>query len=205
MHVKPSQQRSQIRQTFLKRRDLLSETERRDKSEQILKRFLSLSDILQFQHFFIYCNYKSEVNTQELMQRLLALGKTVAVPLTRPKTATMDAVVLTNPEQELVAGYKGIPEPISSLIPKRIINPVQLEVVLLPGSVFDHQGNRLGYGGGYYDRFLGNKAPQALRVGLAYALQVVAMLPSEPHDIPLDFLITESGVLSWPRPEIHQP
>ena len=70
--------------------------------------------------------------------------------------------------------------------------------------LFDRRGNRLGYGGGFYDRFLANRAPRALRVGLAFACQISdAPLPAEAHDMPLDLLVTEGGILRCgqvPRP-----
>nr|WP_320010926.1 5-formyltetrahydrofolate cyclo-ligase [uncultured Desulfobulbus sp.] len=199
MQGQTKQDRQKIRQDRLKLRNHLSKNERQLKDEQVQSRLLSSVAIMQFQHFFIYCSYRTEVDTSKLICQLLTMGKTVSVPLVRTQTASMDAVVLRDPSLELVAGYKGIPEPRSNLVPERLLDPRKVEVVLLPGSVFDHSGNRLGYGGGYYDRFLANQAPQALRVGLAYKLQLVELLPAQHHDIPMDFLVTESDIYSWPR------
>ena len=77
----------------------------------------------------------------------------------------------------------------------------RLDMVLLPGLLFDRAGNRLGYGGGFYDRFLANRAPQALRVGLAFSCQLAnaaVRLPVEAHDMKLHILITEQETLRFP-------
>lgn len=71
------------------------------------------------------------------------------------------------------------------------LEPASIDVVIIPGSVFDRQGGRLGYGGGYYDRFLAQAAPQALRVALAYELQLVDAIKLQPHDQLMDWLVTE--------------
>jgi len=157
-------------------------------------RLFSLPEILENDSFFVYCSYQTEVATKTLIDRFLAMGKTVSVPLTDPKNSTMDAVVLSDPNKDLIPGYKGIPEPDSSLVPAKIISPACIEVALVPGSVFDVQGNRLGYGGGYYDRFLTHKAPQALRIGLAFSFQVMERIPHQAHDVPMDMVVTEREI-----------
>ena len=97
----------------------------------------------------------------------------------------------------LAPGFQGIPEPVFH--PDRVFAPEALDVVVLPGLLFDRNGNRLGYGGGYYDRFLATQAPQALRVGLAFARQLAdAPIPAEPHDMRLDMLVTEAEILRFP-------
>jgi 5-formyltetrahydrofolate cyclo-ligase len=100
---------------------------------------------------------------------------------------------IDNPEKDLRPGYCDIPEP----DPDRaiLVPPEKIEIAVIPGSVFDIQGGRLGYGGGYYDRFLVNDAPRALRIGFAFELQLVDKVPLEPHDQPLDILITEKRIV----------
>ena len=71
----------------------------------------------------------------------------------------------------------------------------QVEVIVLPGSVFDEQGGRLGYGGGYYDRFIALQAPQAKRIGLAFEMQIEKQLPLQPHDQKLHLIITEKRII----------
>jgi 5-formyltetrahydrofolate cyclo-ligase len=79
------------------------------------------------------------------------------------------------------------------------VDPASIDTVLIPGSVFDVTGGRLGYGGGFYDRFLSNSAPQATRIGLAFSRQLVDRVPMEPHDQYMDFLVTEEQIFDCKR------
>ena len=134
-----------------------------------------------------------------LLLRCLAEGKSVSVPLTLPQQSELLAVAITDPATDLSPGYKGIPEPSPSLAELHRVNPQSIDIAIIPGAVFDRSGYRLGYGGGYYDRFLEQKAPQAYRIGLAFSRQLVNRIPALSHDIPMDMLITEKEVFVWPR------
>lgn len=167
-------------------------------SRHIVEKLMTLP-VFERNHFFIYCSYQSEVDTLMLLQRCLAEGKSVSVPLTVPQKSELLAVAITDPAIELSPGYKGIPEPSPSLAELRRVSPQSIDIAIIPGAVFDRSGYRLGYGGGYYDRFLVTKAPQAYRIGLAFSLQLVNRIPALSHDAPLDMLITEKDVFVWPR------
>jgi 5-formyltetrahydrofolate cyclo-ligase len=78
------------------------------------------------------------------------------------------------------------------------VEPSIIEVAVIPGTVFDRNGHRLGYGMGFYDRFL-VRAPKAIRIGLAFSGQVVERLPTQAHDIHMDIIVTEEGVMVWPE------
>ena len=194
-----SSTRQTLRQEKLTLRNQVSAAKRAGLEALLIKQLIALPVIADKKSFFVYCSYQSEVGTQGLIEWLLQKGKSVAVPLTDQVSFTMEAVAITDPVEELICGYKGIPEPKASLLPGNRVAPVSLDVALIPGSVFDLKGNRLGYGGGYYDRFLALKAPKALRIGLAYSFQVIDRIPHQPHDIPMDWLVTEEGILHWPR------
>ena len=124
---------------------------------------------------------------------LLAQGKTVTVPITYVKERRLDAIQISNLNSDLVPGYCNIPEPTPELCATNIIDPKEIEAVLLPGSVFDKKGGRFGYGGGFYDRFV-SAIPDATRIGLAYDLQVVEQLALQPHDEILDYIISPSEI-----------
>jgi len=142
---------------------------------------------------FTYVSFRSEVPTHLLLAQCLARGKTIVVPRTRPKERELELFTITEPEKDLSPGYCNIPEP----DPHKSVpaNEGTIDVVLLPGSVFDEQGGRLGYGGGYYDRFLARETVQAIRIGLAYELQVVRELPLLPHDQLVHILVTEQRII----------
>ena len=143
---------------------------------------------------FIYVNFRSELETLELINRCLSQGKRVAVPLVDASTVSMIPLLIKDPAKDLVPGYYDIPEP----DPQQSLRVAALEIdaAVIPGSVFDIHGGRLGYGGGYYDRFLVNDAPQAKRIGLAFEMQVVEDVPVQPHDQALDILITEKRIVN---------
>jgi 5-formyltetrahydrofolate cyclo-ligase len=100
---------------------------------------------------------------------------------------------LTDPAHDLVVGYQGIPEPRVDC-PRVAYDAV--DFVLVPGVAFDPWGRRLGYGGGYYDRLLPLISPQASRIAGIFELQFVDHVPSAPHDIAVDVIVTESRTLT---------
>jgi 5-formyltetrahydrofolate cyclo-ligase len=185
-------ERQALRRLILAARDAMPAMDRGRRSRIIFEHLWLLPEFARADLIFSYVAFRSEVETVPLIRRCLAAGKQVAVPLTRSRPPRLEAYRLLDVDRDLVPGYRGIPEPDPRRLPR--VAPGELALVLLPGSVFDRQGGRLGYGGGYYDRFLSTAAPAALRIGLAFELQVVASVPLEPHDQRLDFLITEEGV-----------
>lgn len=193
-------ERQQLRRRLLAERMGLDRVDRRRMSEQIVQTLTALPLFQQSRTVLVYCSYRSEVETLVLLQRCLEAGKTVCVPQTVPAESRLLAVAIKDPLTDLGPGYLGIPEPQPHLVESREVGADRLEVVVVPGAVFDRNGNRLGYGGGYYDRFLTQDAPQALRFGLAYSGQLVRSVPALPHDVPLDLLVTENEVLTWKRP-----
>lgn len=192
-------ERHRLRRFFLEQRDQLSVADQDGASEQILNTFVSLPLFQEKRIFFIYCHCRSEVRTIPLLARCLKVGKTVSVPLSQPQQAQMEAVVITDQIHDLSPGYLGIPEPLPPLAQDRILQPASIEVAVIPGVVFDRCGHRLGYGMGFYDRFLAQAAPQAIRIGLAFSCQLVDRIPSLPHDVPMDMVLTEQEVLSWSK------
>jgi 5-formyltetrahydrofolate cyclo-ligase len=186
--------RQTLRKQVLGKRDQLANDERHVKSMAITEKVWNLPEMGGWQTLFVYVNFRSEVETLELIRWCLAQGKRVAVPLVDNTRAAMIPLQITDPEQDLKPGYYGIPEP----DPRKttLVAGQEIDAVILPGSVFDTEGGRLGYGGGYYDRFLVNDAPQACRIGLAFELQVVEAVPLEPHDQRLDYLVTEKRIIT---------
>lgn len=190
------EERRKMRQHFLAIRDRLSLKERAALSARITHSLLSLPLFSVKQVFFIYCHYQSEVATMALLDHCLECGKTVGVPLCQPEKSLMRAVGIADVQSDLIAGYKGIPEPRNG---GRILPSVSIEVALIPGVVFDRCGNRLGYGAGFYDRFLAQEAPQAIRIGLAFSYQLADKIPPLSHDVPMDMVVTEQEILTWDR------
>ena len=187
-----------LRARILANRDALPLEEIDNKSRAIATSLLKLEQLQRSRTVFAYVSFRSEVDTTGLIDALLAKGKKVAVPVTRIKEKHLDVIAITSRERDLVPGYCNIPEPRRELWQSAAVAEAEIEAILLPGSVFDLRGGRFGYGGGYYDRFL-ERNPQALRIGLAFDLQVVERAPLSAHDQLLDLVVTESRVIVGDR------
>lgn len=179
-----------LRQRVLAARDALPEGVRQERSAQICARLWEIPAMAAARTIMVYVSFRSEVATGPVIAHAMARGIAVAVPRTEVKAKRLAVHLLSDPVHDLRPGYCGIMEP----DPARaaLLDPAAIDVVILPGSVFDWAGGRLGYGGGYYDRFLAQEAPQALRVAVAYDLQVVSKVPVLAHDMRLHWLVTES-------------
>jgi 5-formyltetrahydrofolate cyclo-ligase len=171
---------------------MAAETRRR-KSLQVAENLWKLPEVSEAAMLFIYVNFRSEVETMGLIRQCLARGKKVAVPLTNVAESRLHPFLINDPRLDLRPGYCNIPEPMAEKL--SAVEPGGIETIILPGSAFDEQGGRLGYGGGYYDRFLLNDAPLARRIGIAFEQQIVEQLPMLPHDQYLHILVTEKRII----------
>ena len=178
-----------LRQQILKRLSRQPETKRLAKSLKIGDKVRRLSSYRKAKKILCYVSIAGEVETWPLLEQALADGKRIAVPMILTKDKKLVVAEIRNPEKELKRrGPLGIPEP-SRMVAR--LNPDRLDLILVPGVAFDKRGNRLGRGGGYFDRFLAGLKPTIPRVGLAFKFQVVKKLPVEPHDQLVSKVITE--------------
>ena len=139
----------------------------------------------------VYISFGGEVMTRPIIERSWALGKEVVIPVCQ-KERGMIVPSLLYSFDELEPKTMGILEPISDKL--REVDPQSIDLCLVPGIAFDYYGNRIGFGAGYYDRFLPLLKPTAPKVALAHSFQLtVSPLPTNPNDIPVDFIITEKG------------
>jgi len=194
-----SKSNQELRKIILAHRDTLTLAEQTEKSEQIVGSLADLPEVQQASILFVYVNFRSEVQTVPFIKHCLSAGKTVTVPVTCVAEKKLQTIQLTDVEKDLQPGYCGIPEPITILQQTMESDPASIDMVILPGSVFDRQGGRLGYGGGYYDRFLVDAAPGAVRVAVAYESQLVDTIELQPHDQLMDWIITENNIYSCKR------
>ncbi len=190
-----------LRKNILLKRDALSISVQEINSFKVTTTVEKLRQFKSADTILIYVDFRSELGTRKLMEYILNRGKTLVVPVTLVKERDLLPVAISNPSKELISGYCSIPEPIESLRTTAVVSPDEIDIIFLPGSVFDERGGRMGYGGGYYDRFVSQKAPQALRVGLAHDMQLVKEAPLHKHDELLDFVITEKRTIIGKRKE----
>ena len=186
--------RKALRRSALELRDTLSEEALQEKSSSATRNLLSLASVRKAEVIFVYMHFRSEVRTREFIEGCLLASKVIAVPVTLPEVSQIKAVQITDPENDVEPGYCLIPEPKNDIIDDKTVDPGQIDIVVVPGSVFDAQGGRLGYGGGFYDRFLSERAPRAIRIGLAYELQMTDEVPTESHDQFMDYVVTEKKI-----------
>jgi 5-formyltetrahydrofolate cyclo-ligase len=180
-----------LRQRVLAARDELTAEERRSKSEAVCRRLIALPELADAAAVLAFASFRSEVDTRPLIDSCLGRGLTVALPRVT-RRHEMEAFAVVDPDGDLETGYCSIPEPRDGLEP---IAPALLDVVVVPGAAFDAQGERVGYGGGFYDTYLRRLRPGVPRVAAAFDLQVVATVPRVAHDLTVDLVVTETRVL----------
>lgn len=166
-----------------------SESERAESDRALFRRFLALPRLADCPTVLLYYGVGNEPDTAQLLEPLSLLGKGLALPRCLPG-GRMEARQYLGPEH-LVPGSFGIPEPDESC---PVVKQDDLSLILVPGLCFDHRRFRLGHGGGYYDRYLSGF--QGLTVALCRDRLLFPALPVEPHDRPVDILLTETCCLS---------
>ncbi|MCS6965501.1 MAG: 5-formyltetrahydrofolate cyclo-ligase [Candidatus Kapabacteria bacterium] len=190
--------KAELRSQALQRRAALPERVRLELSHRIHQHLLAHPWLQVSNVVHTYCSFGTEVDTHALYRRLLEMGKRVAVPIVVEGEADLYHVWL-RPETVFRPNRWGIPEP--EVPPAVWLTAAELrlqrtDLVLVPLVAYDQFLYRLGYGRGYYDRFL--RSVPAQRVGLAFSVQAIESFPHEPQDIALDAVITEEGVLYSP-------
>ena len=138
-----------------------------------------------------FVSFGDEISMTWLNTHILSLGKTLALPYINPQTKTMQFYSVNN-LNELIQNTFGILEP--NPVIHTLVDYNAIECVLTPGVAFDLHGYRLGYGGGFYDRFFSQIEKTIPKLGIAFELQKVTALPVETYDYPIHKLITEKGI-----------
>lgn len=186
-----SVEKRSTREKALALRGALPEEERIIKSQKIRESSLGVMEFRQAQTVMLYLNFRDEVETTLLAEKILEMGKRLVLPRCAPRGILIPAQI-TNLQTDLESGTWGIREPKKEHLIE--VDPVEIDLVFMPGAAFDMQGNRLGYGGGYYDRFLERLRKSTPKIALAFSCQVLPSIPVEPFDKKVDMLITEKGL-----------
>lgn len=178
--------KNELRKHFLSLRDNIAESQREIFNASITRALLSHDKFQDSKVIFTYVSFRSEVDTLTLIDRAFELGKRVFVPVVNTAERNMHAAEIFS-KQDLKSGYKGILEP---AFDTPVADVVEIDLAIIPGAVFDYKGYRIGYGGGYYDRFLPQLSSHAFFMGLAFPNQMVERVPTEKHDVPLHQILT---------------
>lgn len=183
-----SQLRQQIRQQVRKNRQKLTALEQAQAEKSITQQALTLIEKHNVQHIALYLAFDGEISTQRLIEALWAQGKSVYLPVLHPFCTGHLLFLRYLPETTMIQNKFGIFEP--QLNVKNVLPLAELEMIFTPLVAFDKAGNRLGMGGGFYDRTLQNWQQKSfLPVGLAHKCQEVEALPTESWDMPLAHIL----------------
>lgn len=170
-------------------------------SDIITDKLLNLDCIKNAKNIMLYLDFNNEVSTDSLIKKLLNLGKIVSSPITLKEERKLIPSQITDLKNGIQYGAYNIREPKPECSPA--INIKDLDVVIVPAVAYDKNCYRLGYGGGFYDRFLENLRKDAVTIGIAFDLQIFDEVPKEPHDAQLDYIVTESRILT-PNKKINK-
>jgi 5-formyltetrahydrofolate cyclo-ligase len=187
------ERKRRLRRSMLAVRRGMSAAERLARSQRVWGRLASLACYRQARVVLGYMACDHEVLTDGLIRQTIASGKQLVLPVVQSDRQGMALYVIQDLEHDVAPGYRGILEPQPQRT--RVVAPEALELVLVPGVAFDQRGGRLGFGAGFYDRLLGRLPRDIPTVGLAFDFQVIPWLPSQPHDIMLQAIVTESRVI----------
>lgn len=180
-----------IREEILKKRKELSKETRDIYSEAIMNKLLSSSYYKDAKTIMCFVNFSTEVNTLNFIKRAIDDGKRIVVPITYPETKQLKPSLLKD-LNELEPGFYNILTPKKEF--ERFIDPKEIDLVIVPGVAFRKDGYRVGYGGGYYDRFL-SKIANVTKLAICFSLQVIEDLPTDHFDIPVDYIYTEKDII----------
>ena len=180
-----------IRSLALKKRQEIPPHIRGQKSLRIKENLFGLREFKDAKVVLFFASFRDEVETLGMIKEALDMGKMVYLPKVEGDSLGIYEIEKAS---DLKAGYMGIPEPEADIDKKRDI--AQVDVIIVPGAAFDTEGNRLGYGKGYYDRLLRERG--APLIALAFEEQVFERLPREPHDVRMDIVVTEKRVI-WTK------
>ncbi|MCE5196105.1 MAG: 5-formyltetrahydrofolate cyclo-ligase [Negativicutes bacterium] len=184
----------ELRSRILSLRDSLSNETRAAAAAAVAQRLAALPQWQQAKDVMLFVSFRSEIDTRALIELAWSSGKLVAVPRCHPEDRRLEAHRIKS-WADLVNSNYGILEPPDC--PATKVEPTALDFILIPGSVFDRTGNRMGYGAGFYDRFLLRCRANAPRVAIAYDFQIVEKLQPKPHDQTIDYLLTDSAFYSF--------
>ncbi len=181
-----------LREQILEIRKSLSIEQVESYSDMIMNSLIESSYYKNAINIMCYVSFDNEVNTHNFINKAIKDGKKISVPYIDSKNKIMLPCYIDNFNQ-LVPGYFGILSPDPNNI--KLADEKSIDLVIVPGAMFDKNGYRIGYGGGYYDKFLPLLSEDAVTIGLAFSFQVIDKVPTEKYDIPVDFIITEKDFI----------
>ncbi|NLI93845.1 MAG: 5-formyltetrahydrofolate cyclo-ligase [Peptococcaceae bacterium] len=185
------QSKTEIRKQILSIRGSIDQVQKEVLNQKIIRQILSLPYYCTAGTVMVYLNAPDEVQTTEIAQHILQSGKRLIVPYCG--TGEIVPHEIFDLQNDIAIGKFGIREPRADH--RKPISSKDIDFILVPGVAFDREGNRIGFGKGYYDRFLPMLRSDVCIAGLAYSFQIVERIAVQEHDYKMSLLITENGVI----------
>ncbi len=203
MNVDPgAEDKAALRARILAVRAAVGAAARARASADIVAHLLRLPSVSAAGTLAAYVGFDTEIDTAPLLSALLVRGRRLVLPrVVDVESRERRHLVLHqvgDVERDTRPGRWGIREPDPTRCP--VVDPSDVDCILLPGVAFDRTGGRLGYGAGFYDRLLARARPDCLRLAAAFSIQVVPQVPIEPHDQRVQRLVTEHGEVALEKP-----
>lgn len=189
--------KAEIRKRILEARKQLTEEEVAAKSEAIVQKVIKTPEYEEADNILLYADCNHEVMTRGIFEDAILHKKRVYFPKSDRLTNTMEFYQVVSVKQ-LEKGFMGILEPREDIHSRYRFHTREDTLIIVPGVAFDTSGYRIGYGKGFYDRYLVNKR-QISTMALAYACQIVDEIPKDAHDIKMDKIVTEEIIYSFLR------
>jgi 5-formyltetrahydrofolate cyclo-ligase len=185
--------KEQIRDKILRLRTSLPQKEAIIKSLKVQECLFRLPEFVKAKIILFYVSTKNEVKTENMIKQALKNGKRVVIPISNIKEKTLTLSELKDFNKELEPGSFNILEPKKEFIRK--VSPEEIDLIIVPGVAFDKEGDRIGYGMGFYDNFLSSLKKSVPVIGLAYELQIVDEIPVDDKDVTVDKIVTEERII----------
>ena len=189
MWVETNNTKSEFRDYITKKKEALSLVEKREMDNAIYETIINSHEFINAKMIFIYISFGKEVDTHNIIEHAVASGKEVCVPRVISRLKGMRALKINSLDELELSNY-GILEPKDN---SEEVSVENMDLAVIPGLAFDLQGGRIGYGGGFYDRFFSNADINIKKIALAYEFQILEGIPLEDHDIAIDGIITENS------------
>lgn len=175
-----------LRKLMKEKRNSITKAARNEFDNDIFLKIINSDYYKLSKVIFVFVSYNDELDTHRLIKHALENNKRIVVPKVISKNGHM-IVIEINSFDDLEPGNYGILEPKNHC---KEISSSNIDLALIPGLAFDLNGGRMGYGGGYYDRFLKTLSANCPKIGICYNFQIIKQVPMSEHDIKIDGLIT---------------
>jgi 5-formyltetrahydrofolate cyclo-ligase len=184
-------EKDSIRKQIIEHRDSIDINTKNQWDANIFNSLIKSEWYKKANTIFAFVSFKSETDTHKIIKYAIQDKKTICVPRIKSKQKGIEIFKIDSFYQ-LEKGYFGILEPIESCL---AVDSKDIDLILMPGVAFDRQGGRLGYGAGFYDRFLSNMNNNVDKIAVAYHFQVLDNIPMDEHDVRINGIVTEEEII----------